>query len=121
MCWSTGIIFTVTRPATISRSLCRGLKRIASAPKRARSNRLEAVAISSMPQQAVAKGIGQIELRRAQLTTFFKLVVRKLSGRVWVSIYDCSQVLIGLMRQDYSTPEAKQPATITPSDKDPHP
>ena len=37
-----------------------------SAPKRARSKRLHAVAISSMPQQAVAKGIGQTLDRRAQ-------------------------------------------------------
>jgi hypothetical protein len=29
------------------------------------------VAINSIPQQAVANGIGQSELRRAQLTTFF--------------------------------------------------
>ncbi len=40
----------------------------------------EAVAISSMPQQAVAKGIGHSELRRAQLTTFLSWVVRTLSG-----------------------------------------
>ena len=76
----------VTRPATINRSLWRGLKRMASAPKRARSKREEAVAISSMPQQAVAKGIGHSELRRAQFTTFLSWVVRKLSGRVCVSM-----------------------------------
>src|SRR5277367_6339326 len=86
MCCRTGIILVVTRPATMSKSLWRGLNRMASAPKRARSNRLEAVAISSMPQQAVAKGIGQIELRRAQFTTFLSCVVRTLSGRVWVSM-----------------------------------
>ena len=34
---STGSIFITTRPATIIRSHCRGLKRIASAPKRAMS------------------------------------------------------------------------------------
>src|SRR5580765_3966623 len=82
MCWSTGINLIVTRPATIIRSLCRGLKRIASAPKRARSKREEAVAINSIPQHAVAKGIGQIELRRAQFTTFLSWVVNTLSGRV---------------------------------------
>jgi len=61
----------VTRPATISRSLCRGLNRIASAPNRARSYRLEAVAMTSMPQHAVANGKGHNELRRAQFTTRF--------------------------------------------------
>ena len=49
---------------------CRGLKRIASAPNRARSYRLDAVAISSIPQHAVANGIGHTLDRRAQLTTF---------------------------------------------------
>ena len=44
MCWRTGIILVVTRPATIIKSACRGLKRIASAPNRARSKREEAVA-----------------------------------------------------------------------------
>jgi hypothetical protein len=39
-----------------------------------------------MPQQAVAKGMGQRELRRAQFTTFFNRVVRKLSGNVCVSM-----------------------------------
>src|SRR4051812_6615522 len=85
MCCNTGIILIVTRPATIIRSLCRGLKRIASAPNRARSKREEAVAINSIPQQAVAKGIGQSELRRAQFTTFLSWVVNTLSGRVWGS------------------------------------
>src|SRR5688500_10148371 len=80
MCWRTGIILMQTRPATIIRSLWRGLKRIASAPKRARSYRLDAVAISSIPQQAVANGIGHNELRRAQFTTFLSWVVRTLSG-----------------------------------------
>ena len=55
---STGSIFITTRPATIIRSHCRGLKRITSAPKRAMSCRDAPVAISSMPQQAVANGIG---------------------------------------------------------------
>src|SRR3954451_23910586 len=86
MCCRTGSILMVTRPATIIRSDCRGLNRIASAPKRARSYRDDAVAISSIPQQAVANGIGQSELRRDQLTTFFNCVVRMLSGRSWVSI-----------------------------------
>src|SRR5688572_18168753 len=86
MCWRTGIILIVTRPATIIRSDWSGLNRIASAPKRARSYRLDAVAISSIPQQAVANGMGQRELRRAQFTTFLSWVVNTLSGRAWVSI-----------------------------------
>ena len=56
--WRTGIIFIATRPATIIRSHCRGLNRITSAPNRAMSNRLAPTAISSIPQQAVANGIG---------------------------------------------------------------
>ena len=54
----TGTIFIVTRPATIIMSHCRGLNRIASLPNRAMSYRLLAVAINSMPQHAVANGIG---------------------------------------------------------------
>ena len=67
--WSTGIIFMATRPATIIRSHCRGLNRITSAPNRAMSNRLAPTAISSMPQQAVANGIGQRLYLRHQFTT----------------------------------------------------
>src|SRR5687768_11204294 len=39
-----------------------------------------------MPQQAVAKGIGQRDERRDQLTSFLSWVVRMLSGRSCVSI-----------------------------------
>lgn len=60
----TGNIFMTTRPATIRRSHCRGLNRMTSAPKRARSCREAAVAISSIPQQAVANGIGHMLLER---------------------------------------------------------
>ena len=67
--WRTGSIFITTRPATIIRSHCRGLNRMTSAPKRARSNRLAPTAISSIPQQAVANGIGQSECLRHQFTT----------------------------------------------------
>src|SRR5262245_40314064 len=63
----------------MSRSACRGLNRITSAPKRAKSNRLHAVAINSIPQQAVANGIGQTAERRAQLITRFSCVVRMMS------------------------------------------
>src|SRR5262249_39462798 len=61
-----------TRPAQISRSLCRGLKRMTSAPKRATSYRLAPVAISSIPQQAVANGMGHSEFLRDQLMPFFR-------------------------------------------------
>jgi hypothetical protein len=40
-----------------------------SAPKRAMSNRLDAVPISSMAQQARPMGIGHMELVRIQLMT----------------------------------------------------
>jgi hypothetical protein len=66
---STGTIFMTTRPATSIRSHCRGLKRIASDPKRAMSYRLDAVDMSSIPQQAVANGIGHRLFARAWLTS----------------------------------------------------
>jgi len=70
----TGIIFITTRPATIIRSHCRGLNRITSAPNRAMSNRLAPTAISSMPQHAVANGIGQRLYLRHQLTTGWAMI-----------------------------------------------
>src|SRR5438046_7318950 len=75
-----------TRPATIIKSAWRGLNRMTSPPKRARSKRLEAVAISSMPQQAVAKGNGQTEERRHQLATRLRFSVRTLSGSSEISM-----------------------------------
>ena len=45
----------------------------------------DAVAISSIPQHAVANGIGQSEDLRAQFTTFLSWVVRNMSGSCWVS------------------------------------
>jgi hypothetical protein len=42
---------------------------MASDPNRAMSYRLDAVAISSIPQQAVANGIGQSECFRAKFAT----------------------------------------------------
>ena len=78
--WSTGIIFITTRPATIIRSHCRGLNRMTSAPNRAMSNRLAPTAISSMPQQAVANGIGQRLYLRHQLTTESSVVRIVFSG-----------------------------------------
>ncbi len=76
----TGIIFIATRPATIIRSHCRGLNRMTSAPKRAMSNRLAPTAISSMPQHAVAKGIGQRLYFRHQLMTESRVVSSVFSG-----------------------------------------
>src|SRR3954453_5770795 len=63
----TGASLKGSRPAQMSTSACRGEKLIRSMPKRARSNRLAAVAMNSMAQQAVPNGIGQSELARAQL------------------------------------------------------
>ena len=85
MRWSTGIIFIATRPATIIRSHCRGLNRITSAPNRAMSNRLAPTAISSMPQQAVANGMGQRLYLRHQFTTASKVVTIVFSGMPSVS------------------------------------
>src|SRR5919206_2315412 len=64
---STGASLKGTRPAQMSTSAWRGEKLIRSMPKRARSNRLAAVAMNSMAQHAVPKGIGHSELLRAQL------------------------------------------------------
>src|ERR687889_41326 len=64
----TGASLNGSLPAQIRTSACRGEKLIRSIPKRARSNRLAAVAMNSMAQHAVPKGIGQSELARAQLT-----------------------------------------------------
>ena len=47
-------------------------------PKRAMSNRLAAVAMNSMAQQAVPNGIGQSELVRAQLVRKSSRVVTQL-------------------------------------------
>ena len=53
--------------AQISTSAWRGEKLWRSMPNRAISNRLAAVAMYSMAQQAVPNGMGQRELERAQL------------------------------------------------------
>src|SRR5687768_8025560 len=57
-----------TLPAQISTSAWRGEKLIRSMPNLARSNRLAAVAMNSIAQQAVPNGIGQSEFARLQLT-----------------------------------------------------
>src|SRR3982751_4984426 len=57
-----------TRPAQMSTSACLGEKLMRSIPKRARSKSLAAVAMNSIAQHAVPKGIGHREFARAQLT-----------------------------------------------------
>jgi hypothetical protein len=52
----------------MSTSLWRGEKAIRSIPKRARSKCEAALAMNSIAQQAVPKGIGQREFARPQLT-----------------------------------------------------
>src|SRR5512144_1867040 len=79
---STGASLKGTRPAQISTSACRGEKLMRSMPKRARSNRLAAVAMNSMAQHAVPNGIGQRELARAQLVRKSRRVVTQLGETV---------------------------------------
>src|SRR5829696_3925256 len=74
----TGASLNGTRPAQIRTSACRGEKLIRSMPKRARSNRLAAVAMNSIAQQAVPNGMGQREFDRAQLVRKSSFVVTKL-------------------------------------------
>src|ERR671917_2549859 len=75
-----------TRPAQISTSAWRGEKLMRSIPNRARSKRLAAVAMNSMAQHAVPKGIGQSELDRAQF-------VRK-SSRVVTQLGDTAETVV---------------------------
>src|SRR6266571_1566354 len=85
----TGASLNGRRPAQISTSDWRGEKAWRSIPKRARSNRLAAVAMNSMAQQAVPKGMGHRELARdwftAQLMSELNLVVSQLSEPLTVS------------------------------------
>jgi hypothetical protein len=69
MRFTTGAIFNVTVPATIMRSLWRGLGRNTSDPKRAMSKREVEAAIISIAQQARPNVMGQIADLRAQLKT----------------------------------------------------
>jgi hypothetical protein len=88
-----GAIFCETRPAMIIRSDCRGEPRKTSAPKREMSYREEAMDIISMAQQARPKDMGQIELRRAQLTTLSSEAKRIPSSfRKFSSRPGCSSV-----------------------------
>src|SRR5918992_2129412 len=75
---STGASLNGTRPAQISTSACLGEKLIRSIPNRARSKRLAAVAMNSIAQQAVPKGIGHSEFARAQLVRKSSRVVTQL-------------------------------------------
>src|SRR3982751_886592 len=75
----TGASLNGTRPAQISTSACRGEKLMRSMPNRARSNLLAAVAMNSMAQHAVPKGMGHSELARPQLTRKSSFVVTQLS------------------------------------------
>ena len=75
MRFRTGAILSVTVPATIMRSDCRGLGRKTSAPKRAISKREVLAAIISMAQQAKPNVSGQMEDSRAQLNTWSTEVV----------------------------------------------
>src|SRR3954462_10283523 len=74
----TGASLNGSRPAQISTSAWRGEKLIRSMPKRARSNRLAAVAMNSMAQHAVPNGIGHNEFDRAQLVRKSSRVVTQL-------------------------------------------
>src|ERR1043166_520975 len=64
-----------TRPAQISTSAWRGEKLIRSMPKRARSKPDAALAMNSIAQQAVPKGIGHREFARDQFTRKSRRVV----------------------------------------------
>ena len=73
--WSTGIIFSVTRPPTIMRSAWRGEKRITSAPKRDMSKRDESVDIISIEQHAVPNTYGQrLCLRAVRIAPVFSSI-----------------------------------------------
>src|SRR5690606_8522059 len=78
----TGASLNGTRPAQMSTSACRGENDCRSMPNRAISNRLAAVAMYSMAQQAVPNGIGQSELARAQLARKSSRVVMKFSDSI---------------------------------------
>ena len=63
-------------------------------PKRAMSNRLAAVAMYSMAQQAVPNGIGQSELARAQLVRKSSRVVTQL-GEIDETVVTSSPAVLG--------------------------
>src|SRR5947208_5176806 len=82
---NTGASLNGTRPAQISTSAWRGEKLIRSIPKRARSKPDAAVAMNSIAQQAVPKGIGQSELARDQLTRKSSRVVTQGSSPAFLT------------------------------------
>src|SRR3954471_17285985 len=103
----TGASLNGKRPAQISTSACRGEKLIRSMPKRARSNRLAAVAMNSMAQQAVPKGMGQSEFERAQLVRKSSFVVTKLGDTAETVVVSSARFSVaGLIN-----PIAKLPAS----------
>src|ERR1700744_5164572 len=73
-----------------------------------------------MPQQAVAKGMGHSELRRAQFTTRLSWVVNTLSGSVCVSIFikRLSRIATDIRRFGLDKPEGhtihRLPRDLTP-------
>src|SRR5688500_4783478 len=74
----TGASLQGSRPAQMSTSACRAEGAYRSGAKRAMSNRLAAVAMYSMAQHAVPKGVGYSELARAQLVRASSRVVTQL-------------------------------------------
>ena len=71
----TGASLNGSRPAQISTSAWRGEKLCRSIPNRAMSKREAAVAMYSMAQHAVPKGIGHNEFDRPQLAIKSRRVV----------------------------------------------
>src|SRR5689334_2000417 len=65
-----------------------------------------------MPQQAVANGIGQSELRRAQFTTFLSCVVNTLSGKSCVSIVVSTQSYVASATSTFKSQIANQKSKI---------
>src|SRR5687768_248211 len=78
----TGASLKGTRPAQMSTSAWRGEKLMRSMPKRARSYLLAAVAMNSIAQHAVPKGMGQSEFARDQFTSASSFVVTQFSPPV---------------------------------------
>src|SRR6266404_255215 len=97
----TGASLNGSRPAQMSTSACRGEKLWRSMPNRAMSNRLAAVAMYSMAQQAVPNGIGQSELLRAQL-------VRK-SSRVVTQFGEIEETVVPSPSSRYAVAGAVNP------------
>src|SRR5437762_3396119 len=72
---SSGASLNGTRPAQMRRSAWRGEKACRSMPKRARSYLDAAVAMNSIAQHAVPKGMGHREFERPQLMKASSFVV----------------------------------------------